>query len=102
MVKQIRTDLVSSKTSDPDCMPMMILKNFEAKLSYMLADLFNINWKASCFPDCRQVLPLVTVFKNVGERSVSKTYHLPTYLLLSVVTKIYEKHVNSLINHFGK
>ena len=100
MVKQIRTDLVSSKTSDPDCMPMMILKNFEAKLSYMLADLFNINWKASCFPDCRQVSPVVTVFKNVGERSVSKTYH--TANLLSVVTKIYEKHVNSLINHFGK
>ena len=51
MIKKFITDLVSSKASGPECMLMMILQNFEAELSYILADLLNINLKASCFPD---------------------------------------------------
>ena len=66
MVKKFITDLVSSKASGPDCMLMMILKNFEAELSYILADLLNINLKASCFPDWWKVSPVVPVFKHVG------------------------------------
>ena len=42
---------------------------------------------------------LVPVFKSVGERSTTKDYR--PINLLSVVSKIFEKHVNNrLVDHF--
>ena len=38
---------------------------------------------------------MVTVFKNVGERSTAKTYHLAS--LISVISKVFEKIVNNRI-----
>ena len=38
---------------------------------------------------------MVPVFKNVGERSTTKNYHPVS--LLSVVSKVFEKHVNNRI-----
>ena len=52
VVKKVITNLDSSKTSCPDCIPVVLLKNCEPELSYILADLFNICLKESCFPDC--------------------------------------------------
>ena len=52
MVKKIITNLDLSKASDPDCIPVMILKNCEPELSYILAEVFNMCLKESCFPDC--------------------------------------------------
>ena len=52
MVKKVITNLESSKTSGLDCIPVVILKNFEPELSYVLAELFNMCLKESCFPDC--------------------------------------------------
>ena len=41
---------------------------------------------------------MVPVFKNVGERSTAKNYHPVS--LLSVVSKVFEKHVNnSIVDH---
>ena len=57
----------------------------------MLAELFNKCLKESCFPDCRKVLSVVLVFKNVGEGSTVKNY-LPVSLL-SMVSKVFEKLV---------
>ena len=36
---------------------------------------------------------MIPVFKNVGERSATKSYHLVS--LLSVVSKVFEKPVNN-------
>ena len=55
MIKRIMTDLDSSKASGPDCIPVVVLKNWEPELSYILAELFNICVKESCFPDCWKV-----------------------------------------------
>ena len=44
--------------------------------------------KESCFPDCRKVVSVVPVLKNVEERSTAKTYHPVS--LLSVVSKVFE------------
>ena len=52
MVKKVITNLDSSKVSDLDCIPVMILKNCEPELSYLLAVVFNTCLKESCFPDC--------------------------------------------------
>ena len=44
---------------------------------------------------------VVPVFKNAGERCMAKNYH--TVNLLSVVTKVFEKLVNSMfVNHLEK
>ena len=52
MVKKVIMNLDLSKASGPDCIPVVVLKNYEPKLSYTLAELFNKCLKESCFSDC--------------------------------------------------
>ena len=66
-------NLDSSKASGPDCIPVMVLKNQETELSCLLAELFNMCLRESCFPDCWKVLLVLPVFKDVRERSAVKT-----------------------------
>ena len=47
LVKRVITNLHSSKASDPDCIPVVALKNCESELSYVLAELFNMCLKES-------------------------------------------------------
>ena len=90
-----------SKASGPDCIPVVVLKNCEPELSYILAELFNKCLKESCFPDFWKVSSMVAVFKNVGERSNAKNYHPAG--LLSVVSKVFEKLVNNrIVDHLEK
>ena len=51
MVKKVITNLDSSKTSDPDCIPVVVLKSYEPELSYILGELFNMCLKESSLPD---------------------------------------------------
>ena len=95
MVKKVIVKLDSSKASGPDCIPVKVLKNCEPELSYILAKLFNLCLKESCFPDCWKVSSVVPVFKNVGERSTARNYDPVS--LLSVATKVFEKLVNSRV-----
>ena len=55
MVKKVITNIDSSKTSGPDCIPVVVLKNCEPELSYILAKFFNNCLKESCFPDSWKV-----------------------------------------------
>ena len=101
MVKKVITNLDSSKASSPDCIPVVVLKNCEPELSYVLAKLFNKCLKESCFLDCWKVSSVVHVFKNVGERSTAKDYR--PVGLLSVVSKVFEKLVNiRIVDHLEK
>ena len=95
MVKKVIMSLDSSKASGPDCIPVVVLKNSEPELSYILAELLDMCLKESCFADCWKVSLVVPVFKNVGERSTAKNYR--SVNLLSVVSKVFEKHVNNKI-----
>ena len=77
---------------------VVVLKDCKPELSYILAELFNKCLQESCFPDCWKVLSVVTVFKNVGERSVAKSYRPVS--LLSVVSKVSGKRVsNRIVDH---
>ena len=87
MVKKVIMNLDLSKASGPDCIPVVVLKNCEPELSFILAELFNKCLKESCFPDCWKVSSVVPVFKNVGERSTAKNYRPVS--LLSVVSKVF-------------
>ena len=101
MVEKVIMNLDLSKASGPDCIPVVVLKNCEPELSYILAELFNKCLKESCFPDCWKVSSVVPVFKNVGERSTAKNYH-PVSLLF-VVSKVFEKLAkNRIVDHLEK
>ena len=101
MFRKVLMNLDLSKGPCPDYIPVVVLKNCEPELSYILAELFNKCLKESCFPDCWKVSSVVPVFKNVGERSTAKSY-CPVSLL-SVVSKVFEKLVNNMIvDHLEK
>ena len=101
MVKKAIMNLDSSKASGPDRIPVVVLKNCEPELSYILAKLFNKCLKESCFPDCWKVSSVVPVFKNVGVRSTAKNYHPVS--LLSVASKVFEKLLNNrIVDHLEK
>ena len=95
MVKKVITNLDLSKAFGPDCIPVVVLKNCEPELSFILAELFNKCLKESRFPDCWKVSSVFLVFKNVGERSTVKKYRPVS--LLSVVGEVSEKPVNNRI-----
>ena len=57
--------------------------------------------KESCLPDCWKVSSVVSVLKNDGERSTAKNYR--PVRVLSVVSKVFEKLVNSrIVDHLEK
>ena len=95
MVRKVIMNLDLSKASGPDCIPVVVLKNCEPELSYILAELFNKCLKESCFPDCWKVSSVVPVFKNVGERFAAQ--NCCPVSLFSVVSKVFEKLVNNRI-----
>ena len=101
MVKKVIMNLDLLKASGPDCIPVVVLKNCDPELSYILAERFNKCLNKSCFPDCWKVSLVVPVFKNVGERSTAKNYYPVS--LLSVVSKVFEKFViNRIVDHLEK
>ena len=65
MVKKVKTNLDSSKASGPDRIPVVVLKNYDPELSYILAELFTKCLKESCFPDCWKVSLVAPIFENV-------------------------------------
>ena len=50
-----------------DFIPVVVLKNCEPELSYILAELFNKCLKESCFPDCWKVSLLVLYLRMLGK-----------------------------------
>ena len=100
MVKKVIMNLDLLKACDPDCIVVVVLKNCEPELSYILAELFNKCLKESCFLVIGISL-VVPVFKNPGERSTAKYYHPVS--LHSVVSKVFEKLVNNrIVDHLEK
>ena len=81
MVKKVIMNLDLSKASGPGCIPVVVLKNCEPEFSYILAELFNVCLKESCFPDCWKVSLVVPVLKNVGKGLLLKTTALLVFFL---------------------
>ena len=95
MVKKVIINLDLSKASCPDCIPVVVLKDCEPELSYILAELFSKCLKESSFPDFWKVSSVVRILKNVGERSTATNYHPVSFL--PMVSKFLEKLVNNRI-----
>ena len=71
MVKKVVTNLDLSKGFD--CIPVVVLKNWDPELSFILTVFFNMCLKESFFPDSWEVSSVVPVFKNVVEKCTPKT-----------------------------
>ena len=95
MVTKIIMNLDLSKASGPDYIPVAVLKNCKPELSCILAELFNMCLKESCFPDCWKVASVVPVWSTAKKRPTAKK-ECPVSLL-SVVTKVFKKLVNNRI-----
>ena len=51
MIKKVIMNLDLSKASGPDCIPVMVLKNCDLELFFILTELLNKCLKESCFPE---------------------------------------------------
>ena len=72
MIKKVIRNLDSLKTSGLDCNPIVVLKNSQPELLYVLAELFNMCLKEFCFPDCWKVSSVFPVFlRMLGEKLYS-------------------------------
>ena len=67
-----------------DCIPVVVLKNCEPELSYILAETFNMCLKETCFPDCWKVSSVVTVLRMFEKGLLLKTTTLLVFFLWSV------------------
>ena len=59
-------------TSDPDCVPVLVLKKCRLELSYILAELFIMRLHEFCFSDNWKVSSVAFVFKNVEGSTAAK------------------------------
>ena len=66
MVKNVITNLDLCKASGPDCISVVVLKNWEFEISYILAELFSMCLKESSFPDCWKVSLVVLLLKAMA------------------------------------
>ena len=78
MVKKVITNLDSSKASGPDCVPVVVLKNCEPELSYILAELFSMFLKESCFGRSHWRFPYL---RMLGKGLLLKTSALLVFFL---------------------
>lgn len=64
MVKKVRANHDSSKSSGPDYILVMVLMKCEPELPYTLAELFNMYLKEFYFPDYWKAFSVFPAFKN--------------------------------------
>lgn len=67
MVRKITTVIDFPKLCGPDCVPVVVPKNYKPDLSFISADLFKMHLKEHCFPDCWKALSFASMFQNDGE-----------------------------------
>ena len=98
MVKNFIMNLDLSKASGPDCIPVLVLRNCEPEIFYILAELINNCMKESCFPDCWKVSSMWSLYLKM----LVKGLQLKSATLL-VVSKVFEKLLNNrIVDHLEK
>ena len=89
LVKNVIQNLDLLKASGPDCILVVVLKNCEPQLSYLLDDLFSMCLLEFVFPDCWKVSSEVPVLEVYDKKLP------PCLIFLSVVSKVFQKLVNN-------
>ena len=81
MVKKIIMNIELPKAPGPDSIPMVVLKNYEPDLSYILAEIFNKCLEGSCFPDYWKVSSMVLYLRTSGKGLQLKTTAMLVFFL---------------------
>ena len=81
MVRKVVMNLDLSKASGPDCIPVVVLKNCEPELSYILAELFNKCLKESCFQIAGRFHLWSLYLRMLGKGLLLKTTALSVFFL---------------------
>ena len=81
MFKKVIMNIDLSKASGPDCIPMVVLKNCEPELSYILADLFNKCLKESCLQSVGRFHELSLYLRILGKGLLLKITALLVFFL---------------------
>ena len=90
-----------SKLPGPDYIPVVVLKNSQPELPYILVELFNKCLKKSFFLTAGKSHWWSLYFRMLG-KGVSQQNYYPVSLF-SVVSKVFEKFVNNrLLDHLKK
>lgn len=89
VVNRILKGLNANKSSGPDGIPPMVLKNCSSSLSQPLARLFHLSYSSGIYPTNWKLTNVQPVFKKKGNRSDPKDYR--PIALTSVLAKVMEK-----------
>ena len=89
MVRKVIMNFDLSKTSG--CIPLVVVKNCQPELCYIIAELFNKCLKESCFPDSRS-LGLLELWHLIYSRLLAGFGMLVFFTILSLM----EFHVRYL------
>ena len=87
--------LNSSKAAGPDGISVRMLKETASATAPSLTDLFNNSISEGCFPACWKIANVVPIPKSSSQKSSPCGYR--PISLLSIISKILEKHVYSII-----
>ena len=79
MVKNVITNLDSSRAPGPDCIPVLVLKKCEPDFCDVLAEHFNNCLKDSCLTDFSSVVPVFS--RSIGESLQLKATALLVFFL---------------------
>ena len=90
MVKKVKINLDASKVSGRDYIPAVVLKNCEPEHCYILAELFNMCLKESCFSRLSHGWSLYL-------RMLGKGLQLKTIILLVLFLQLIKSFKNVLI-----
>ena len=86
-----------SKANGPDGISVRMLISTAATISSSLANLFHFSLSSGCFPSSWKLANVVSIPKLASLR-MSKSLSIPT--MLSIVSKLFEKHIHYLISPF--
>ena len=88
MVEKIIMNLDLLKASGPECIPVVVLKNCELELSFILAELFNSVLCSLVFQIVGRFRQWSLYLRMLGKRSTAKSY-CPV-CLLSLVSQVFD------------
>ena len=88
LITKVITSLDFSKASDPGCITVVVLKNCEPELSSILAELFSMFLKESCFADCCRVSSVTQYLIMLGRGLWLKPTALLVFFLWLIVKSL--------------
>ena len=101
MVKKVTKNLDLSKASGPDCIPVVVLKNSELEISYILAELYSKCLKEFVFQIVGRFHQWSPYLRMLGKGLQLGITALSVFL--SVISQVFEKLVNNrIVDHLEK